>query len=119
VRVYPTLGGRSVIASSTRPGITERIKSAIKFREAFRPLAISGTREGRAQLVACDAALASLAPYMLAAGQVIDERRGRGERPALACFLADIVDPCAWLEERLGPLVRFEAEGTPVAGVAS
>jgi hypothetical protein len=47
------------------------------------------------------------------------QRRGRGPRPARACFLADIADPRAWLEERLGPLVRFEAEGMPVAGVAS
>jgi carbamoyltransferase len=68
------LGGRSVIASPTRPGIKERINSTIKFREAFRPLAISGTREGLAQLVACDTVPASLAPYMLAAAQVIDER---------------------------------------------
>ena len=68
------LGGRSIIASPTRPGIKERINSAIKFREAFRPLAISGTREGLAQLVACDTVPASLAPYMLSAGQVIDER---------------------------------------------
>ena len=68
------LGGRSIIASPTQPAIKERINSTIKFREPFRPLAISGTREGLAQLIACDTVPASLGPYMLAAGQVIDER---------------------------------------------
>jgi hypothetical protein len=51
--------------------------------------------------------------------RVTYQRHGRGQRPARACFLADIADPRGWLEERLGPLVWFEAEGMPVAGVAS
>ena len=36
------------------------------------------------------------------------QRRGRGQRPTRACFLADIADPRGWLEARLGPLASFE-----------
>lgn len=68
------LGARSVVASPLVPGIRERINSTIKFREPFRPLAISSTEEGLTGLVARDEVAASLAPYMLAAGRVIDDR---------------------------------------------
>lgn len=68
------LGARSVVASPLVPGIRERINSTIKFREPFRPLAISSTDDGLSGLVARDEVAASLAPYMLAAGRVIDER---------------------------------------------
>ncbi|MEO8077184.1 MAG: carbamoyltransferase C-terminal domain-containing protein [Acidobacteriota bacterium] len=68
------LGARSVVASPLLPGIRERINSTIKFREPFRPLAISATDEGLAGLVARDEVASSLAPYMLAAGRVIDDR---------------------------------------------
>lgn len=68
------LGARSVVASPLVPGIRERINSTIKFREPFRPLAISTTEEGLTGLVARDEVASSLAPYMLAAGRVIDDR---------------------------------------------
>jgi putative DNA primase/helicase len=45
--------------------------------------------------------------------QVTYQRIGERRRPARACFLADIADPRAWLEDRLGPLARFEVESHP------
>lgn len=68
------LGARSVVASPLVPGIRDRINSTIKFREPFRPLAISSTEDGLTGLVARDEVASSLAPYMLAAGRVIDDR---------------------------------------------
>jgi predicted NodU family carbamoyl transferase len=62
-RVGPrALGGRSIIASPTRPGI----RSA-STRDQFREVQTAGHqrhREGLAQLVACDTVPASLALYM-------------------------------------------------------
>jgi carbamoyltransferase len=68
------LGARSIIASPLIPGIRDRINTAIKYREAYRPFGISGTPEGLATLVETVTAPASLAPYMLAVGKVKDDR---------------------------------------------
>lgn len=68
------LGARSVVASPLIAGIRERINATIKFREPFRPLAISTTEAALTGLVAREEVAASLAPYMLAAGRVLDDR---------------------------------------------
>jgi hypothetical protein len=43
---------------------------------------------------------------------------GKGQRPRRAVVLPGVGDPRAWLEQRLGPLVRCEVEGSAVADVA-
>nr|UXE45384.1 hypothetical protein Hi04_10k_c4711_00030 [uncultured bacterium] len=68
------LGARSLIASPLIPGMRDRINQAIKYRESFRPFGISGTGEGLAALVDTAAAPAALAAYMLAVGDVQDDR---------------------------------------------
>jgi carbamoyltransferase len=68
------LGARSLVASPLIPGMRDRINHAIKYREAYRPFGISGTREGLAELVDTAGVPASLAAYMLAVGPVTDHR---------------------------------------------
>ena len=46
------------------------------------------------------------------------QRAGKGQRPRRAVVLLDIGDPRDWLEKQLGPLVRYEVEGSAVADVA-
>jgi hypothetical protein len=42
--------------------------------------------------------------------RAVYQRAGSGRSPGRALFLTDIADPRAWLEERLGPLSRFELD---------
>ncbi|AAF12674.1 nodulation protein-related protein (plasmid) [Deinococcus radiodurans R1 = ATCC 13939 = DSM 20539] len=68
------LGGRSIVADPTVPGIKALINSRIKHREPFRPFGISGTPRGVEQALDVGAALPSLAPYMLAVARARDTR---------------------------------------------
>jgi carbamoyltransferase len=68
------LGARSIVANPLLPGIRDRLNSTIKFREAFRPFAVSGTAAGLAQMLDLSPLPASLGPYMLAAGEAADPR---------------------------------------------
>ena len=86
------LGARSIVASPLIPGIKERLNAAIKYREAYRPFGISGTREGLAELVDTETCPASLAGYMLAAGHVKDDRLAE-VRHADGVMRYQVVDP--------------------------
>jgi len=68
------LGGRSFVANPLVPGIRDRLNSTVKYREGFRPFAISATAASLATLVELNGPPAELAPYMLAAGIVLDSR---------------------------------------------
>lgn len=68
------LGARSFVASPLVPGIRDRLNTTVKYREAFRPFAISTTSEGLAALVEMEGLPAALGPYMLVAGAVVDPR---------------------------------------------
>ncbi len=70
------LGARSFIANPLVPGIRDRLNTTVKYRERFRPFAISSTAAGLGALVDLDGPPAALAPYMLAAGAVLDPRLG-------------------------------------------
>jgi len=68
------LGGRSIVANPTVPGVTTRLNATVKHRESFRPFAISGTMPQLASLVDMSSLPPSLAPYMLAVAAVRDVR---------------------------------------------
>jgi carbamoyltransferase len=68
------LGGRSFAANPLIHGIRDRLNSTVKYREAFRPFAISAPAADLAALVELDGPPPALAPYMLAAGAGIDPR---------------------------------------------
>ena len=60
------LGARSILASPLIPHIRDRINSTVKFREPFRPFAISTLQHALPGLVDCAQTPQSLRPYMLA-----------------------------------------------------
>ncbi len=64
------LGGRSILANPLIPNITDRINSTVKFREPFRPFAISTLRDALPKLVDCEQTPESLRAYMLTTGSV-------------------------------------------------
>jgi len=68
------LGARSILANPQLTAITERINSTVKFREPFRPFAVSGLQEDLQQMIDWDQVPASLGMYMLATGSVKDAR---------------------------------------------
>jgi carbamoyltransferase len=68
------LGSRSIIANPLVSGIKDRINSTIKYREPFRPFSVSGTAFGIKKAINVHSTPASLAPYMLAVGELTDSR---------------------------------------------
>lgn len=68
------LGARSILANPLLAGITRRINSTVKFREPFRPFAISSLPAALPGLVECAHLPESLAAYMLSTGSVKDSR---------------------------------------------
>lgn len=69
------LGGRSILASATAEGITDRLNRVVKHREAFRPFAVSWTADAaRSELQALPIA-AGLEPYMLTVGRLKSDAR--------------------------------------------
>ena len=68
------LGGRSIVASPLIPGMQQRINSTIKYRERFRPLGVCGTLQAIKECIDISSVPPSMNSYMLAVGQVIDDR---------------------------------------------
>lgn len=64
------LGARSILANPLIPNIRDRINSTVKFREPFRPFAISILEEALPKLVEYERIPKSLEMYMLATGTV-------------------------------------------------
>ncbi|RJT32606.1 nodulation protein-related protein [Mesorhizobium waimense] len=108
------LGARSIVADPTRKGVAERINATIKFREPFRPFALSGTQEALAQLVDLDAVPRGLRPYMLAATAVRDARLDP-VRHADGSVRIQVVDP--ELQPRWFQLIECFAEKRGVGAV--
>lgn len=68
------LGARSILANPTTPQITQRLNSEVKFRESFRPFAISGVADELASLLELSTVPISLRRYMLAVARISDPR---------------------------------------------
>ncbi|MQX93319.1 carbamoyltransferase C-terminal domain-containing protein [Sinorhizobium meliloti] len=108
------LGARSIVADPTRKGVAERINETIKFREPFRPFALSGTREALEQLVDLDSVPPGLRPYMLATTAVRDGRLDP-VRHADGSVRVQVVDPDQ--QPRWFHLIQCFAERSGVGAV--
>ena len=108
------LGARSILADPRIPGIRDRINSTVKFREPFRPFAISTLAEALPELVAGDQIPPSLQMYMLAAGQVRDARL-TPVRHVDGSLRFQVVDPA--LQPEFAALIRAFASHTGLPAV--
>jgi carbamoyltransferase len=108
------LGSRSILADPRLTGIRDRINSTVKFREPFRPFAISTLAEALPDLVVDKEIPQSLKMYMLAAGQAADKRLDPVKHVD-GTLRFQVVDPL--LQPEFAELIRILAARTGLAAV--